>query len=66
MTTSGECGSAGRLVLASKKPRFDPRHLIKPGTVVHSPDASTQETQAVGSVVLGHLRYMRDPPPFLV
>lgn len=44
MTTSGECGSAGRVVLAAKKPRFDPRHLRKPGTGVHSPDASTQET----------------------
>lgn len=62
MTTSGERGSAGRVVLAAKKPRFDPRHPRKPGTGVPSPDASTQETQAVGSVVLGHLQLASSKP----
>lgn len=47
-------------------PGFDPKpkHLTKPGVVVH-PNATTQETQAADSKVLGHTQLAKSKPAWV-
>lgn len=55
-TTEGR-GSGGGMSWHAAGPGFEPKSklFIKPGTVMH-PDNATQETQAAGSDVLGHIQ----------
>lgn len=52
------CGSVGRNVTGMQEgsPGVEPKHLIKPGTVVHPNNTTTQETWAGGSDILGHIQ----------